>query len=1371
MATVPANILNANDVGPAPRSPQVPPIDGPRVRQPVEAVTIAEPIVTGGQERTRNQPVPGLQLTPYDNDVTLLYKWAEIFQVPIRLMVVRPRTPRDAAILSGTPNYVFESLPLIVQRLTNEAETPAGMYDIITGYNKLINIDDIVMTYYDQLRREILADTQRRQNLYITINQIYRAMDNTLVVDKFESQDDLEKTYDSWITQVNEKRDHDMKRLDTINDIQLTLAEVDQEPKIPFSPITVNSTIVSFNPSIDGRPVTKEDGLDIFNRSVVSRYVPFIRYNDKYGRALFRVFTGGKIENEPNYSITIIPSTEASSKNAIYMTLWLGDPNNDGTAELHDAPRESFFTVVYHLDTNYLTIESPVGADPKKGLIRNEQVAFDRTQAALPSLVFGLGKEIKVRGDFNIWGMEFDETSFLDMVLLEPLMNVYLYVEENIKPFALKKRLDVHYRSIYSDMAEGKTVTEEAYISNSASVSITLTQKSALIDETVDIMDPVTRGTVQSRLPAGTPYIHVNISQAESRSVVNDFIPIFRLLMRYYLDYSPEIIAVYQAIIPELAAIGPLLAQRKRRVIAPEPTILELTKKPTVNRRVNAKIKRLQEQAPDLFVLNYARRCQCPLQPIIVEPNEIDAWKQRRVGPTLLERQIMPFPKTDAVSPGLPNLPKDNPRWNFVCPDDNNPYPGVKLNHDLPNRDRFPYVPCCFKKDQMTPGVNSHYRDYIENKAPDRRIGAKAEKKISTRKILVPDRVAFLPRAVENIVKRYSDEYVDMVRYGIVYTPNSLLHCVCVAIDDPNYLAQPTDELKEAYVTRIRQHMLATIRPSLLKQELYDHTDEEIMNLFRDNAKFLDPSLFYRAVEETFNINIYVFAPPPPSGDETELGAMDVPRFKIFHARPLRLHRPTVVLMKTWGSESDALEYPQCELIVDYDKDNYQIMKLFGPEMTEVCHGALQDTIKTMTWTVLANNTFEVHSNIYYYIDHLSLFQVPPVSQFIDYNGKMRALTLNLGGGQMLTVATIPSQPENLPVTTDIQRVPPQIATRIFGEPTGITLDNNGNVDGLWFQIMDIMYGEYVPVVPAPVVDAKPIGPPNPIVSTGVNVTGRLSKLRRTLNVIIQITRWLYELARSKQNIDPSTFAANFMVMDQAPVRDSSTYYNLDTIPRRLPNVETIQEAIRILEPLAPTLFNQGRIVMYSPAFADRIVKMLRDYSNLRFGMPPEHIEFIENFYETESDFTVVPNSKIFINEKDLTAWLVSLKSSQNYSRYFNIRRKVEIAMGFSPDPYMYQDEDGKIFIIQNVVGGTKAKALAVAHTWYNFRVNIGSEPSPLDIVPIHMIYGISPASTLIPIEDNTNGGEAFLKLVYYGTHGDKLAGKEARYAALLEIL
>jgi len=1303
-------------------------------------------------------PQPDLQPIPYDNDVTLLYKWAKIFQVPIRLIIVRPRTSRDIGMTNGTLTYIFESIPVIVERLISEGETPSSIYDIITGYKSLIKIEDIMMSYYDQLR-----STDPRPDMFIVINQLYKSMDNMLTMNKFESQDDLQRSYDTWVTEIIKELDIDMRRLSTIIDIQLKLAEVDLQPKIPFSPIVINSSIMSFSPTIDGRPVSFDDGLDIFNKSVPSLYVPYIRYNDKYGQSLSRVYTGGKIEQEPNYSITIIPSTDATSKNSIYMTLWLGDPFNDGSSQLHDAPRESFFTVLYHLDSNYLTIESPVGSDPKKGLIKHEEIAYQRTQSALPTLNFGIGREIKVRGEFDIWGMAFDETPFLDMVLLEPIMNVYLYVEENIKPFALKKRLDVHYRSIFSDMGEGKTGTEQAYIANSASVSVTLTQRTTSSDETISVIDPITKIISQARLPAGVPYIHVNISQAESRIVVNDFIPIFRLLMRYYIDNQEPISNVYNSIIPELAALAPLIAQRQKRIINSEPSILELTRKTTVNRRENSRIRQLQEQAPSLFVLTYARHCQAPLQPIIIDPKEAEFWKQQVVGVNMPERQIMPFPK-------------DNPQWNIVCPDDTNPYPGVKVNRDLPNKEEFPYVPCCFKNDKMSPGVKSHYRDYVENKPIRLTVGAKAEKKISTRKILVPDKIAFLPRAVGDIVKRYSDQYIDMVRYGIIYSPNSLLHCVCVAIDDPTYLAQDDDDLKEKYVTRIRQHMLDTINPSLLKQELYDYSDDEIRNLFRDNSKFLDPSLVYRAVEETFNINIYVFSPPPPTGDETELGAMDIPRFKIFHARPLRLQRPTIVIVKNQGSESDALEYPQCELIVDYDKDNFEIMKVFGPEMTEVCHSALQETIKTLTWTVRPNNSFEIHSNIYYYIDHINLFQAPAISQFIDNNGKMRALTLNLGpnngiSGQFITIATIPSQPENLPVTNSIMRIRSDIATRMFGDPTAITKDVSGYVDGLWFRIMDIVQGEYVPIVPMIGFQDKVIGLPNPIVSTGISVTERLSRLRRTLNIIIQIIRWLYELARSKQNIDPFGFADQFLVMDKADVIDSSTYYRLDNIHRRLPNVETIQEAIEILEQRAPTLFNNGRIVMYSPTFADRIVRMLSDYSNLRYGIESQQIEFLENFYINESDFDEVPNSKIFMNEKDLTAWTLSLKSSQNYSRYFNIRTKVEIAMGFSPDPFMYETEDGKIYTIQNVVGGTKSKALAVANVWYQFKVNIGSEPTPLDTIPLHMIYGISSASTLIPIEDNTNGANVFLELIYYGSQSDKMGGKESRYGALLEIL
>ena len=1300
----------------------------------------------GGPGSPEGQIRQGPEIMPYDNDVTLLYKWIEYFEVPVRLVIVRPRQISDINIPMGTAKYVFESLATIVQRLVSDGESPADIYDIVTGYNRTINIDDIAMAYLNTLG-------ERQPDTYQIINQVYRDIDNTIVMDRFENNNDLQLYYDSWFSQLSQELALDMNRLFTIKAIQQDLDIVAKEEPIPLSPITISSTIMSFSPLINGKSVTAEDGIDIFNNAVTTRYVPYIKYNDQYQRSYSRVYTGDKVEDEPNYNITVIPSAESQAKNTIYMTLWLGDPEGTHETELHDAPRESFYTVVYHLDTNYLTIESPVISDPKKGPINMERIAATRASSALTNLVFDQGKEIKVRGEFNIWNLDFDETTFLDMVLLEPLMNVYLYIEENIKPFALKKRLDVHYRSIYTDMGEGKTATEEAYISNSASVSLTLNPRIAEIEEIISVVDPNTGVISQQRLPPGTSYIHVNISQAESRTTVNEFIPIFQLLLRFYFDHTDERKAIYEAILPELAALEPLLNERKRRAIPQEHG--RRTMRPAGR---DSNISRLRAVAPDLFVKNYPRRC--PEQPLIITADEVEFWRQKRVGHNQEERQIMAFPK-------------DNPKWYFVCPTDQNPYPGLKLNKILENKKEYPLIPCCGERDQMRPGANSHYRAYVENRPLAIKVGAKAEKKPITRKILSPDKVAFLPESIENIVKRYSENYVDMVRFGVQYTPNALLHCVCIAIDEPNYLRLQTSEEQEAYVARLRQHMLTVINPALLKQEMYDYSDEEIRLLMQDTTKFFDPSLFYRAVEEVFQINIYTFAPPPPTGADEQLGTMVVPRFKIFHAHALRPERPTVVILRTLGSESDALEYPHCELVVDYDKDNARIMKLFGQTMTEVCHSTLQDTLKTLTWTVVNDVNLKVHANMYYHVDHLALFQSPAISQFIDDNGKMRALTLNING-QPLTVAIIPSQPENVPVTKDIARAPLALAVQIFGEPTAITLNPQGYVDGLWFQIMDIVHGEYVPIAPVALPEAlanKPIGPPNPIVATGAPVTGRLTKLRRTLNIIIQLTRWLYELARTKQNITPAQFAEQFMVMDPNIVEDSSQYYDITNIPRRLPIVETIQEAIQILTPTAPTFFNNGKIVMYSPIFANRIIRMLKDYSNLRLAMAPAINEFIENYYETESDFRDVIHSKIFINEKDLLAWLLSLKSSQNYSRYFNIRSKIDATMGFSLDPYMYRDEDGRVYIIQNVVGGSQNKALTTAQTWEQYKVNIGSDPVPLEAMPVHMVYGISPSSTMVPIQDNTNNYENFVSILYYGSQLDKVQGYSGRSAAVLRVL
>ena len=89
-------------------------------------------------------PERTVNVTPYDNEVTLLYKWVRAFGLPTELIVVRPRiTPDDDAIVSGTDRLVFEAVPEMVYRLDLEGSTPSEVYEIITSLSKNVTIDGI----------------------------------------------------------------------------------------------------------------------------------------------------------------------------------------------------------------------------------------------------------------------------------------------------------------------------------------------------------------------------------------------------------------------------------------------------------------------------------------------------------------------------------------------------------------------------------------------------------------------------------------------------------------------------------------------------------------------------------------------------------------------------------------------------------------------------------------------------------------------------------------------------------------------------------------------------------------------------------------------------------------------------------------------------------------------------------------------------------------------------------------------------------------------------------------------------------------------------------------------------------------------------
>ena len=232
-------------------------------------------------------------------------------------------------------------------------------------------------------------------------------------------------------------------------------------------------------------------------------------------------------------------------------------------------------------------IESPLEGNIRKELIRDERLAH-KSKNSLSSLQFDTGRELKVKGEFDIWGFELDETSLLHMVLCDSIMNVYLYNEEANKAFAFKKHLKINYRSIFTDAN---------LTSKNASVSVTLTSHTFTSDELVDTLDVNTKEIGQLSVPAGNSYVHVVISQAESKTAIDSFLVIFQLLMQYYESRRALINSgYYKTYLPESEWIPRLLEQKRIKATPTKNTILEVTKKKTVNPRISSKLQRLQEE-------------------------------------------------------------------------------------------------------------------------------------------------------------------------------------------------------------------------------------------------------------------------------------------------------------------------------------------------------------------------------------------------------------------------------------------------------------------------------------------------------------------------------------------------------------------------------------------------------------------------------------------------------------------------------------------------------------------------------------------------------------------------------------------------------
>lgn len=448
-------------------------------------------------------------------------------------------------------------------------------------------------------------------------------------------------------------------------------------------------------------------------------------------------------------------------------------------------------------------------------------------------------------------------------------------------------------------------------------------------------------------------YIRCRISVDSIEDVIPFQIIIGKLMTLYNIN-SDKIIREYKRYIPSFVPHSCIVSKKK-------------LSKPTTTK------SGLRSLAPEIFFPTYTRKCANP--PEIVN----DDYESNVTN-------FMDFPIKGEIVNG-----KIVKTRRYACLENSHPFIGLRKN-DLENRDIFPIVPCCFRKDQKyKPG--SRYRDYYFGEEKPNVLRRNQQTESYKRRILDPGETESLPENLDKLFDIFDPE-IKYVRKGVNYTLLSSIEAILLGKGQITYRGMRKSTLRNK-VTKIADKLNSEEYAVAAKQELYDYEISDIINEIRTSD--LRPSKFVRALELALDCNIFVFT----SSDEDIGGSLLIPNHSSFYIK-YRPNRETFLLYEHYGTDND-VRYPAVELITRVNENGFYpgdvvIKKLFD------------DVFRKLTQT-------------FYYSINVPIF--PPslnvTSQLIDSKGKCRSIAIKKEYGTLFMV-TPPLPPFAAVIAKNIYR-------------------------------------------------------------------------------------------------------------------------------------------------------------------------------------------------------------------------------------------------------------------------------------------------------------------------------------------------------------
>lgn len=467
-------------------------------------------------------------------------------------------------------------------------------------------------------------------------------------------------------------------------------------------------------------------------------------------------------------------------------------------------------------------------------------------------------RQIQVKGTFSVGNISFNKAVFSDMIQNNNIMNKFLFLNERNGTPLSKDRFVFYYS------------TSEFDITN----SLTITATPRMKEEN---------------------WIDIRISRASTFHQASTFKNIFSKFLRVYLDNFDSVIEEYKKYLPG----APTLFSKYGK---------KIKKKTKEDMKTGKRLFNLKSRHPDVFAAGYATLCAQAKQPYILDPSDIENFKEEHGSNKVMEYTDPITGETDTYA----CEPREGgEEGGFI-------YPGLRKNDKTGFKEQVPFVPCCYTDDQYSKVGGWLYKQlYSQEKEQDYRNEDRNDvgHVLVAKKKVPRGRLGDIPFYLSLIVQSAGYKEIDrngkmilpILRYGVMDAPDSFLHCLEKAFNS-RYTSMNREERIKT-VRNVRERM-SEMNFAVAKQELYDYSNSDIAEILLSND-YLDPGYWVRLAEVYYDCNIFLYQ----RDDEYPNGAVIIPRFsKAYLLRDISESKKSVFIIKTKNEKGGY----QCELIVKY---------------------------------------------------------------------------------------------------------------------------------------------------------------------------------------------------------------------------------------------------------------------------------------------------------------------------------------------------------------------------------------------------------------------------------------------------------------------